>query len=121
MLNILEITCGTSVRIPDILPNLVHYLILFIQIFIPIVLIVLGMLDMGKAVMSNDEKVMKENQNKLIKRVIYAVLVFLVVAIVKTVVSMVANVSKDDSAAESGNISTCIECFVNGTESSKCK
>ena len=120
MLNVL-VTCGTSVEIPEVIPNLVHYLILFIQIFIPIVLIVLGMLDMGKAVMSNDEKTMKENQNKLIKRIIYAVLVFLVVAIVKTVVSMVANVSSEDAAAENGNISTCIECFVNGTNSSKCK
>ena len=115
MLNVLDVTCG-GITIPSIIPNLVHYLILGIQIFIPIVLIVLGMLDMGKAVMSNDEKVMKENQNKLIKRIIYAVLVFLVVALVKTVIGMVAGIDSDDKVADKNTITTCINSFVNGTD-----
>ena len=73
------------------------------------------MLDMGKAVMSNDEKVMKENQNKLIKRIIYAILVFLVVAIVRTVVGMVTSVGGEDTLVDDGSIKKCIHVFVSGT------
>lgn len=122
MINVLrDITCGTGVSIPGVIPDLVHYLVLFIQIFIPIILIVLGMLDMGKAVMSNDEKTMKENQQTLIKRIIYAVIVFLIVAAVKTVIGIVAGAAGDDNGTiNKGNISTCITCFVNGTSSSNC-
>ena len=110
MLNVL-VNCG-GIDIPSVIPNMVHYLVLGIQIFIPIVLIVLGMLDMGKAVMSNDEKVMKENQGKLVKRIIYAVLVFLVVALVK----MVAGIDSEDKVADKATISTCINYFVNGVD-----
>lgn len=113
MINAL-VYCG-GVDIPDVIPNMVHMLILGIQIFIPIVLIVLGMLDMGKAVMSNDEKVMKENQNKLIKRIIYAILVFLIVAIVRTVVGMVTSVGGEDTLVDDGSIKNCIHVFVSGT------
>ncbi|MBR1717870.1 MAG: hypothetical protein IJ715_01210 [Bacilli bacterium] len=114
MLNVL-VNCG-GIDIPSVIPNMVHYLVLGIQIFIPIVLIVLGMLDMGKAVMSNDEKVMKENQGKLVKRIIYAVLVFLVVALVKTVIGMVAGIDSEDKVADKATISTCINYFVNGVD-----
>lgn len=114
MLNVL-VNCG-GIDIPSVIPNMVHYLVLGIQIFIPIVLIVLGMLDMGKAVMSNDEKTMKENQSKLIKRIIYAVLVFLVVALVKTVIGMVAGIDSEDKVADKNTISSCINYFVNGVD-----
>ena len=50
-----------------------------IQIGIPIILILLGMLDLGKAVMSSDDKEIKGATGKLIKRAIAAVAVFFVV------------------------------------------
>ena len=55
-----------------------------LQIGIPIILIVLGTLDLGKAVISSDDKAVKEAQGKLIKRCIYAILVFFIVTIVST-------------------------------------
>ncbi len=113
MINLLDVTCG-GINIPAIIPNLVGYLILGIQIFIPIVLIVLGMLDMGKAVLSNDEKTMKEAQGRLIKRIIYAVIIFLIVSIVKIVVGVVANVGGGVEGAQ-GGITTCIDAFTKTT------
>ena len=110
MINLLDVTCG-SFQIPAVIPNLVGYLILGIQIFIPIVLIVLGMLDMGKAVLSNDEKTMKESQGRLIKRIVYAVVIFLIVAIVKLVIGVVASAG----ATDSGTITKCIDAFVKTT------
>ena len=92
-------------------------LIPLIQIGIPIILILLGMLDLGKAVMANDEKVMKEAQSKLIKRFIYAILVFLVVALVQLVFSMLGTAGEGSentaNKTENTNISQCIDCFIN--------
>lgn len=60
-----------------------------IQIFIPIILIIIGSVDLGKAVISSDEKAIKESQGMLIKRVIAAVLVFFVSAIVSIVMGLI--------------------------------
>lgn len=62
-----------------------------IQIGIPIVLILLGMLDLGKAVMASKEDEIKSAQKLLIKRCIYAVAIFFVVLIVQIVFSLVDN------------------------------
>lgn len=92
----------------SVIPAITRTIVLLIQVAIPIILIFLGMLDLGKAVMSNDEKVMKESQGKLIKRIIYAVLVFLVVAIVKLLVGVL----NDADAIQNDKILDCIDCFV---------
>ena len=59
------------------------------QFGIPILLIIFGMIDLGKAVIASKEDEMKKAQGTLIKRAIYAVAVFLVVTIVTLVMSMV--------------------------------
>ena len=64
-------------------------LIPIIQIGIPIVLIVLGMFDLGKAVVASKEDEIKAAQKLLIKRVIYAVLIFFVVFLVTAVFNVV--------------------------------
>lgn len=100
------------------IPNITALVVTLIKVAIPIILIIMGMLDLSKAVMSNDEKEMKGAQTKLIKRVIYAVLVFLVVSIVQLVFGALG-----DKGVDSGNsgatISGCISCFVNGADSCK--
>ncbi len=62
-----------------------------IQIGIPIILIVLGMLDLGKAVMASKEDEIKPAQKLLIKRAIYAVAIFFVVFIVQVVFGLIDN------------------------------
>jgi len=61
-----------------------------VQIGIPILLIVFGTIDLGKAVISSDEKEVKAAQGRLIKRFIYAALVFFVVTFVSVVMNIVA-------------------------------
>ena len=63
-----------------------------LQIGIPIILIVLGTLDLGKAVISSDDKAVKEAQSKLIKRCIYAILVFFIVTLINLLFTMVGNI-----------------------------
>lgn len=59
-----------------------------IQIGIPILLIIMGSIDLGKAVMSSDDKEIKGATNKLIKRAIAAVAVFFVATIVSLLMNM---------------------------------
>lgn len=66
-----------------------------IQIGIPILLILMGSIDLGKAVMSSDDKEIKGATGKLIKRVIYAVAIFFVVTIVTLVMNLFTNVDDD--------------------------
>lgn len=62
-----------------------------IQIGIPIILIILGMFDLGKAVMASKEDEIKSAQKLLIKRCIYAVAIFFVVFIVQLVFGLIDN------------------------------
>ena len=100
-----NVTCGNNTfTIDSSIPSLISTVVSIIKIGVPILLIIFGMLDLGKAVISNDEKEMKGAQGKLIRRCIYAALVFLVVAIVQFVIGLV------DSDASTNS---CISCFIN--------
>ena len=70
-----------------------------IQIGIPILLILMGTIDLGKAVMSNDDKEIKGATGKLIKRAIAAVAVFFVVTIVSVVMGWLG---KTDVGSQNG-------------------
>jgi len=88
-----------------------HGIIPLIQIGIPIILIVLGMLDLGKAVMASKDDEIKNAQKMLIKRCIYAVAIFFVVLIVNLVFSLLSNAGTDaqgNNLGEQGmNWATC--------------
>ena len=56
------------------------------QIGIPILLIIFGTVDLGKAVVASKEDEIKAAQKMLVKRAIYAIAVFLVVTIVSLVI-----------------------------------
>ena len=71
--------------------GLVKAVVTLIQWGIPFLLIIFGMLDLGKAVMAGKEDEMKSAQKLLIKRFIYAVAVFLVVTLVMFVMNLVAD------------------------------
>ena len=79
-------------------------LIPIIQIGVPIILIVLGMFDLGKAVVASKEDEIKSAQNLLVKRFIYAIAIFFVVFIVRAVFNVVAGTG---DATGTGNWYTC--------------
>ena len=62
-----------------------------IQIGIPILLILFGTIDLGKAVISSDDKEIKAAQGRLIKRCIYAAAIFFVTVIVQVLMNIVSN------------------------------
>ena len=111
--------CSQFGEIDPIIYGVTSTIVTVIKIGIPLVLIFLGMLDLGKAVMANDEKIMKEAQSRLIKRFVYAIVVFLLVAIVQMVFSMIGNASKDSTTngVKNDSITSCINLFINGQNS----
>ena len=66
-----------------------------IQIGIPIILIILGSIDLGKAVISSKDDEVKKAQKAFLRRLMYAVAVFLVVWIVKLVLGYVPKIFND--------------------------
>ena len=85
-----------------------HGLIPILQLGIPLVLIVFGMLDLGKAVIASKEDEIKKAQGMLIKRAIYAIAVFFVVLIVQVIFGVVATSTGD---GEVGSWTSCWNQF----------
>lgn len=69
-----------------------------LRIFVPIILILMGTIDLTKAVMANDDKLMKDSTNKFIRRILTAIILFFIVTIVTIVMDMFATsgVGKND-------------------------
>lgn len=82
-------------------------LIPLIEIGIPIILIVLGMLDLGKAVVASKEDEIKKAQQMLIKRAIYAIAIFFVVLIVQVVFGLIATSGDSEATENSASWRTC--------------
>ena len=102
-------------QIPDAVFNIVSLIIMAIQVVVPILLIIWGMIVFAKAVVGGDEDRIKAGQKIFIKRLIAAAIVFLVVTIVKLLVSLVGTVGGEgNAAADETTWGTCIEWFLNG-------
>ena len=84
-----------------------HGLLPIVQIGLPIVLIIFGTIDLGKAVIASDEKEVKAAQGRLIKRFIYAALIFFVVTLVTVLMNVVANGANANDEANTTNWYTC--------------
>lgn len=70
-----------------------------VQIGIPILLLIFGTIDLGKAVISSDEKEVKAAQSRLIKRCIYAALIFFVTTLVSVLMNIVGNGGVGDTTS----------------------
>ena len=106
-----DVTCS-GFSIPGKLAYLIAILIKLLQFGVPLLLIVFGMLDLGKAVIASKEDEIKKGQQMFIKRLITAVIVFFVVAIVRLVVNLA---TADDKKAVNGKnkIVECIDSVIN--------
>ncbi len=95
LVNVLDVACG-DMTIPGAVAKLVHTGIFIIQVVVPILLIIWGMLDFAKGIMASDEDKIKAGQKKFIQRLIAAVIVFLVVVVVQLVITTVGNLGGND-------------------------
>lgn len=80
---------GSNYGRAGVIVNIIGSLITTIKIAVPLLLIIFGMVDLIKGVTARDEEKMKEGQRSFFRRLIPAILVFLVVTIVQFVVGIV--------------------------------
>lgn len=83
----------------DSLLQFINHYYKLVYILVPILVIVLGMTDFGKAVLSSREDKMKEAQKRFIKRVIMGVVVFILPTIMN-IIFYVFNFAKDPTSVD---------------------
>lgn len=89
--------------------QLVGVFLLVFKIVIPIILIVLGMFDLGKAVISSDDKSISKAVKALAMRLIAAVVIFFIPTIVAFVFTMIGAFNNDAKA----DFDVCKACITN--------
>lgn len=106
------VSCGRSgssaliKNIPSILPKITSSIYNTVMVVVPVALILLGIVDLVKGIMSQKEDEIKKGRESLVKRLITGVIVFLIVMLVKLFVNII------NGGNDSSKIIGCIDCFV---------
>ena len=105
-----RVSCGTLDTnyikdIPKKIPSLTSLAFTLIEIAVPIIIIIFGMIDLIKAITAGKEDELKKAQMVVVKRLILGVLVFFVFVLVKLIVGVVEK--------NSTGIVKCMNCFIN--------
>ncbi len=87
--------------------QVVGYVFLIAKIVIPIILIILGMVDLGKAVISSDDKAISKAAKSLLMRTIAAIAIFFIPTIIKVAFEFVAGFNEDMK----NDAQNCIDCL----------
>ena len=95
--------------------QVIGYIIVIIKILVPIILIILGSIDLGKASISQDEKALKDAVTKFCKRILIGLIIFFIPTILDFFLSLVSGVSETASDFE-----PCTDCLLNPDDPSKC-
>ncbi len=96
-----------GVEIPAMITNIISYIVTGIKIGVPVLLVIFGMMDLGKAVMSSKEDEIKKAQTTFLKRLLVAAFVFFVITIVQFLVGILDNAGKKDG--QSTGAVTCLK------------
>ena len=114
MCHICDSAFGITNGIPKQLVDIIHLVYNAIRIGVPIILIIIGMIDMGKAITQQKEDEIKKAQSLLVKKAITAALVFLMLSIVSLVFGIVAPKGTDETGQKNNNIWTCVDGLLSG-------
>lgn len=66
------------------------------QIVIPIILVVLCTLDLGRAVIGSDDKENKKILKRIVRRLVYAILIFFFITVINLIFTMVGNITENE-------------------------
>ena len=111
------VSCGNQLveKIPSALPKVISIFYNVLQVAVPILLVIMGSIDLTKGITAGKEDEMKKGQQLFIKRLIAGVLVFLVFIVVKLLISLVGNDEKTDNKVV--RMMQCTECFIKNNDS----
>lgn len=101
--------CGDDVYFPAYLVKLIANLVQFVQLMVPVIIIITGMIELLKAVIASDEKKMAESKGTLIKKFIVGIMIFLVIAVVRFIFSAIPDFTDGDV-----DVMECMSNFFNG-------
>ena len=103
-------SCGTDfiTHIPKYVPKIINIVYLIIQVAVPIILVIIGMINLLKAITASKEEDMKKAQTLFLKQLVYGALVFFLFVLGKLVISIAAD------ASDKPDIIDCTNCFING-------
>lgn len=92
---------------------LIGKVIRIVLIVIPIIIVLLGTFDLGKAVMAGEDKEIKEAQKMFIKRLVYGVIIFFIPYLVAGVYSLFDGMSTEGGDTNEGT-NLCWKCAIKG-------
>ena len=102
-----KVSCGNDVVFPKQMPSVISFVISTMLYLIPIILIVMGMIDLIKALIQQKEEDMKRYQKQFFKRILIAACALLIIVIVKTILNVLVGLN------ERNNVGDCLNCFIN--------
>lgn len=74
-----------------------------IQIAIPIILLVLCTFDLGRAVIGSDDKENKKILKRIVRRLVYAILIFFFITVINLVFTMVGSITDNEDLIKWSN------------------
>ena len=99
-----------GIGLPEKVANLIRLIDNAIRIGVPIILIIVGMFEMGKAVTLHDESEIKKAQTLLVRKAVAAALVFLILSLVTLLISIVDENHEEDLG--------CVSCILSSSRDS---
>lgn len=90
--------------------KIIGYVIMIVKWIVPLLIMVLGMIDFGKAVVSNDEKAVNKATSSLIRRIVAGLVIFFIPTIVMAALNLV-KVSKGIEKNTDTNFGACTKCL----------
>ncbi len=100
---------GITNGVPHQIIKIIHMVYNAIRIAVPIILILVGMFDMGRAITLQKEDEIKKAQQLLARKAVAAALVFIIVSAVGLIFSVV---NSDTNAGETWK---CVDAVLSGT------
>ena len=97
--------CAQTANIWQIL----GWVLLVFKIVIPLLLIIFGMIDLGKAVIASKDDEIKKSISSLVKRAIAAVIIFLLPTIISFIMTVVGGFNEEAQA----DFDICKNCITN--------
>ena len=103
--------CGSGADkvtgIPKSIPEITSFIVTFLQIIIPVILIIMGMIEMVKAIVDGNPDNISKSKGKLIKKFIAAIIAFFVVTLSTTAIELIAFNN------EKSTFVSCMDCYLN--------
>ena len=88
--------------------QLIGKILVVFKIVIPLLLIIFGMIELGKAVISSEEKAISKSTSSLIRRLIAAVVIFFIPTIVGAILGLIGSFNDDKTTADYDICKACI-------------